>query len=282
MIQPVLHSRQLDEIIHLPTLFAQALSGPSLPAPYSLNLASLNLYGWAAYTHYDLLLDHSHPVNSRLVAATTIYRRFLQLLNSLTQASPSLAQAASTSLNRQETVMVKEINQTSFNPNRVPKNVRPLLPSDQADRALGHLICLLVVLNFQHFRLSSPVSRRLIRFFRLYLLVRQLLDDAHDWEEDWAQGRLTSTLALLFQSQSPSRFNPETLQTYRLAFWDKVTPVLMKRVLRHCRRAENTLQHLPLVDRNFFLSLIRSQAAIAQDTLNKRQTTLDFIQTVSG
>jgi hypothetical protein len=94
--------------------------------------------------------------------------------------------------------------------------------------------------------LDGTEVRQLQRFFHHFLIARQLNDDAHDWEDDLAQGRLTAVVDLLLTGYSgdPRHINLKTERAQlRQWFWERTIAEVSLLIQRHSGEARTALAH---------------------------------------
>jgi len=111
-----------------------------------------------------------------------------------------------------------------------------------AERSWGHVLAATGVLVAADYDLKSPEVQQLQRFFHHYLIARQLCDDAHDWEDDLAHGRITAVVALLVGSRQKKIRLKNDLAQLQQRFWHKTIDKVAALVQLHSETARAALQ----------------------------------------
>ena len=196
----------------LPYWSAQSFRIAPLPDSFLTALGAATLYGWVAYTIYDDFFDDEGEL-LRLSAANTCLRELTTLF---TQRVEEALPGSGFSLCFHRVMdMVDNATTWELNHCRVgasvftPEGVHALwhmpLPSFDdyemlAQKSLGHALGPLAVLFASGYTETSPEVGGVLRFFKHYLIARQLNDDMHDWEEDLGRGHLNAVGAHLLHA----------------------------------------------------------------------------------
>lgn len=187
--------------------------------------------GWAAYGIYDDLIDGQASI-TKLGEANKAMRRSLNnfvralpdsrdFADFVTQAFDAIDEA-----NSWELVAARDLNKLPDYGNY----------SQLARRSWGHVIAPTGVLMAAGFGLTGREVVRLHRFFFHYLIARQLSDDAHDWQDDLAQGRISAVVAMLLMGcNSPDSRDREVY------FWQHTIDAVNKLIRQNLAEADRAL-----------------------------------------
>lgn len=276
-------AKDTDQQIVLLALSLRESIFPSLADQFSdqqiVQVGCANLYGWIAYTIYDDFLDEEGkpallPVaNVCLRELTSIFQEgnnpefkhfFHSVMDRLEAANSwELAHCRFTSGN------LKDIEVLSYDYERL------------ADRSLGHVLAPLSLLFHTGFTEKDLEVSSLLIFFRHYLIARQLLDDAHDWENDLRRGQINAVAMLILSaSKKPSGKLSKTLPRLQKLFWSKTIVTVHHIIEEHLQEAERALLLSPaIIDTHPLKSLLSPLTAVLQRTMAERARMIDFLQT---
>ncbi len=232
---------QTEEIVTVPFAMHVALGKPAAVSSRLLDdLALANLYGWMAYTIYDDVLDgdkDEQATRLRLSAANFFLRELTAYYVRLESDIPGIGEYFSLLLDGIDSANAEE---QLLRAGEIP--IERL-----AERSLGHALPAIAVL------LVAGVTKNMayetgeavqltISFFRNYLIARQLHDDAHDWSDDLAHGRLNSAGARLMAMQPTGASND--LGGLRKFFWREAIPVIVDDIKKYLNKARADLAAL--------------------------------------
>ncbi len=274
------------EIALLPQLFAQALTRtPWLPNVFYARLGAANIFGWMAYTIYDDFLDDEGDPR-KLPVANVAMRESLAsfrlalpqefFLDRVQQTFTRIDAANAWEVvhcrfeNDGKTVFIKKLPHF--------KNVVFL-----AERSVGHCLAPLAVLAANGFKLDDPRVTLFEKGFRHYLAARQLNDDLHDWQDDFARGQISYVVAHLLRAincrtgrrQSTAQLSSQLQRQ----FWQTSLPRLCQTITRQIRLSRQAYAQSQLfTNQNQFLELLDTLEDSMVHTLAERQKAVQFLE----
>lgn len=253
-----------------------------LPQPtiQALNLASL--YGWLAYTIYDDILDGDAALdligsaNTALRLSEAHFRAALpgsRLFEKRLQHTFNLMDQANT------WEQVYALAKVKGNILSLPGKLPDYAGLDHlAERSLGHALASMGVAELAG---KPPETTALLeKFFRHYLIARQLHDDAHDWESDLLAGRLTGVTAtvLLDAGTTSGDINmPQTISMWRQTFWQTTCPAILESIFSHIYDANLLLDEMSLARAEVFLEWLQDLKLAAERTRDERLKAISFM-----
>jgi hypothetical protein len=282
------------EIVLLPYRIWHALGkrGESLSPTTVENLALANLYGWMAYAIYDDFLDgEGKPL---LLSAANYFLRELTLQyaafgeDSLLFNQNLMNVIDGANAWEQQHCHFEIRNGTAELPAELPyKTIENL-----ANRSIGHALPAVVLFLVVGVKADSPEIRRLLDFFRHYLIARQLHDDAHDWKEDFLRGRMNSVGARLIRSWRDSqrqfsgdsrRLSIGTISKFQYLFWHSEIENVVAEIGLHIVRARESLRQMEIFDDSAPLEeLLDGLDRAARKTIDERALAVDFLKQYSS
>ncbi|HSX33257.1 MAG TPA: hypothetical protein VLF91_02895 [Candidatus Saccharimonadales bacterium] len=201
-----------SEITLLPYLFARSLSAaPQLSTSLLIDLGLANLYGWAAYTLFDDILDNQAGPR-QMPAASVLLRHSVSAFDRALPNAPhfqKLVQATFDVIDGANTWEVAHcrapVSKTHLTLGALPKYGRG---AQLYQKSLGHSLTPLAVLLAQGITAKDVRFAALRRGLTHYLFARQLNDDMHDWEQDVRTGQLSFVVAAICQQLAlePGRY----------------------------------------------------------------------------
>lgn len=274
------------QIILLPYLIAGSANEGEIEDQVVRELSAISLWGWMAYTTYDDFIDE-HPDRILLPTANLCMRRMLLKIietlpkNHLFQAEAIQIIDYMDAANAWELANCRfSVEQGVLRLNKLPgyKNYWQL-----ANRSLGHTISGLGVLYALGFESNSLQMQALRKFFKHYLIARQLNDEAHDWEEDLRAGHVNAVATKILRKRlqiSPlkSLDLDKEMAELRSIMWENVIASMSKKINFHVDQARLSLNSLA-ADFNIepLNRTLDPVEAAAKESLYRRNQAQDFI-----
>jgi hypothetical protein len=283
-VQSILEHDSDRQICGLASLTATICGGDSKnPAISHLNAASL--HGWLAYTIYDNIWD-GQPTPLQLGVANFALRQIAHQFRLALPDDTDFQQQVSHVLNIVDAANTWENQHAKATAKRQNITIK-VLPdysdrSQLAARSWGHTLAASGVLCAAGYTIDSTTQRNLRRFFRHYLIARQLNDDAHDWEEDLRNGQVSSVVVMLWPADTMTINLSQDLERLRLQFWQQTIDEVVVLIKQHTRLARQALSRLPFSDTYSYESWLQSLEAAADRALQERDKARDFIASYSG
>lgn len=245
---------------------------------HRLDSAALN--GWIAYTLYDDILDGSHDVGVINVANIALRMSYEQFIGGKQNDYTQYVRQVFTGID-----CANEWELRSARAAVVGSNVKySRLPdygdhSQLAERSLGHSLAAIGVACRYHGTMDHPAIDGLQRFFKHFLIARQLNDDAHDWEADIRAGHLSAVVSrLLAGTGHDSNVNLiDDWEELRLHFWRHTLDEICALIKEHLQAAEDALQACGLADPSIMQRWLDDLMAATTAAKHGRDETLKFI-----
>jgi hypothetical protein len=281
-------------IVTLPEVMRTAVgaSRNELSQQFLTNLGLASLYGWVAYTIIDDFLDGEGNMEL-LPGATWSLREMQQLFSEYFSDDKAYMKLLRYILDGIDTANAWEQRVAHYEAGkeglilstvRLPRYGRfaPL-----AARSLGHALPAVAVLKKLGYAADSSDTRLLLSFFKHFLIARQLNDDAHDWEEDLREGRLSSVATMLIQTYCTlhkKKIVEESWHTLIPAlkelFWTEVVVGVVVEIDKHLDAAEKALKGCAAIRKpQEFQAMISRLRGATEKVRHERQRTLEFITT---
>jgi hypothetical protein len=274
-----------SEIINLPEEFSRSLPQPARPPSkdFLTSLGLANLYGWLAYTIYDDFLDEEGQ-RDLLPAANTAMRRSLQgFLDSLPDDQPfrNLVREVFDAI---DGANAWELSHCRFR-RRDGKIRLGKLPdygnlSKLAERSLGHTLAPLAILSAQGYAGDELAHTR--RALSYYLIVRQLNDDLHDWQEDLGNGHITYVVARILSGMKarPGNHDAASLATKASKqFWYKTLPAICREMQYHIKAGREALDRAGIFESASIIGrLLDGIERSVEETLAQQAQAENFIK----
>lgn len=285
--ETTLQSDRNSEILLLPYFFASSLEYKDVVIPDELliNLGTVNLLGWMAYTIYDDFLDEEGKPGL-LPLANVLLMELNALLGRINPAKVGFFNRLMLGL---EEANIWEINHCRV---KFEKFTEPgVLPeygdhAKLAEKSLGHILGPLAILFYLGFDEYSAEVENTISYFKYYLIARQMNDDAHDWEQDLKKGHLNSSGSEVVRQWLAIR--PETAEDQSLEqilpdlqkiFWYETVVEVSNGIVRRTEMAAGLLAQSKVIRHPEQLrKIISSPAASAKEALREREQVLKFLK----
>lgn len=256
-------------VTQAPHRFAEALGLP-IPPEFLDRLALVNLYGWAAYTAYDDVMD-GDATGELISPANVFLRRLSDELHRILPADAAFQSWWRSILDRVDAANAWEIarlRQADFS----------IIMDDSflAERSLGHVIAPVAIMIMAGYPLESPETISIFNAFRFYLAARQMHDDAHDWEADLKRGQKNSA-SLRLLSRVPSA-DANSIERLRQVFWTEGILAHSEAILAVCRSGHEAIDACTVLARPESLhAMFDGIERGTQKALDGRERTLSFL-----
>lgn len=260
------------QIVLLPQYFRSALGnlGKKVSDELVIRLGSANVFGWIAYTIYDDFLDGEGDPK-RLPLAQVCLRESAEIFASLLTQESGFADYSK---------KIFDIVDSANNWEVIHGRDIATIPdygdyAQLADKSLGHILGPLAILFALGYGEGSSEVKTTIRFFKNYIIARQLNDDAHDWEEDLKKGQVNAVGARLLRD---TRNKTHDFEKLREVFWHKTIVSVCKDISRHTGLARKDLEKLSFLEKPEILTrLLVSIERSVEKTLKEQKETMQFL-----
>jgi hypothetical protein len=253
------------------------------PDDFLENLSLANLYGWLAYTIYDDFLDEEGQ-SGLLPAANVAMRYAVQGFLKVLPADRSFHALVYEVFDIIDAANTWELAHCRY---RIENDniVLGTLPNYQdlaklAERSLGHTLGPIAILAA---RRSSAAARKHTRqALNHYLIVRQLNDDLHDWQEDLTNGHITYVVTHILSGLriKRGRHNLSNLVAEaRPQFWYKTLPIICREMQQHLTAGRQSLQRAGIFEgTNGISKLLDGLEVSVQDILAQQGQAENFLK----
>ncbi len=264
LLDNVVAEDQSGQITLLPLWWRDALrEGHGISERKVSALALANLWGWLGYAAADGVMDLGER---RFVPLASCALRECDLLYAQLFAGEEEGDLFRNMMARMDNANLNEIKEGTPSSND---------PAALAEKSIGHAIGPLLMLLWSGHGPNSSEFGAAIEFFTCYLAARQLNDDAHDWEEDLARGRLNPVGALL----CPDGIVPakEDIRALRQGFWERKVVEVAGTIDGFLKRGRRALAALPLKDSGRFEGLLSGLENATYRAVQESRDTLRFL-----
>lgn len=272
------------EIIGLPEAFNQSLRVPlHAPAEFLEHLSLANLNGWAAYTIYDDFLDDEGQPGLLSAANVAMRNSFYGFLGALpdNQAFRRLVREI---FNIIDGANAWEVAHCRFKVRKDSIVLRRLPDygdlSKLAERSLGHTLAPIAILSA--LEESGKVFAQTRDALKHYLIVRQINDDLHDWQEDLENGRITYVVAGILSGMGIKTGTYELPGLRAKAgkqFWYKTLPAICREMRAHIALSRQALKKAAIFSEVTKIGgLLDGLEASVDETLDRQSQAESFLK----
>ncbi len=284
-LQQVNHDYQSHRILLAAHDFERALLKNPIIRPDAAELLGVaNLFGWYAYSIFDDIMDDNQS-HERLSLALRARDVCVQMFDQAFD-DPDYRDYVSQTLVKTHDALITEMQLLRFTYEFgavIPINFQQPFPIHiLADRAFGHVLGPLGLFH-ELVRKDDSLFHELESFYHHFLITRQMLDDAHDWKEDFMKGQLNSVSYALLRELKITTIEPNTVDTLHDYFWETHFPVLCEQMLENvalCSRSANKLSSL--INQSYLTALLAPLEKQVTKSLQSHKTTKELIARVGG
>jgi len=254
------------EVVLLPLWIASLYKKQPAPLTTLKKLSEANLWGWIAYRIYDDLLDNQGHVKNLSTANIALLK-----LSALYLTIPN-RKIQNVFLKTMITVEKANAHESSQNI-QLSKNGIHL-----ANKSLSAALSALAITLTSGYSTRSSEYKALLKFFRHYLALRQLNDDAHDWLDDLHAGKINFVASLLVSKKCSARFLLSQKTKSQKVFWRKAFPHVLSLCNHHLHLARKNVNKLPSGKYKHRLEeMLTPFAKILRESELKQQQTIEFL-----
>lgn len=284
-----LHDRLLGgpaagHITLLPYRFRQALgkTGSHIPDGRVVELGIISFYGWVAYTIYDDFLDEEG--DPRLLSVANVALRELTLaLDREATRTQGLGTLAWSILDQQEAANAWEVTYCRVG---LQSELLRLKAPDFGDRqalaarSMGHALGALALTLGLGYAPESAEIRAVQKFFRHFLIARQLSDDVHDWKDDLRQGQLNAVGARVLAGTQERGTSVRGLYIkLEQTFWERTLSEVDEWIRDELAGARAALAELKFVERPEVMeALLAPIETSMQEVMLRQRRAAEFLQ----
>jgi len=283
VLEATLKKDKDKQIALMPYFFKVSLGekGKSVPNDLLVKLGVANMCGWIAYTIYDDFLDEEG--NPKLLSVANVcLRESTTIYNSLLSEETGFPVFLQKVVDTIDAANTWEVANCHIKYQKL--NIKNFKIPDYGDfsrlahRSLGHALGPLAILFSLGFSEKSPEVKNLMKFFKHFLIARQLNDDTHDWEKDLKAGQINAVGARILKKAKSQKLGIEYDKLQEL-FWYEVVVDICQTVLKHLQLARKALEEISIIaDPSLLSKLLIPIEHSAQEALKEREETLKFLR----
>ncbi|HUC89895.1 MAG TPA: hypothetical protein VMR45_03770 [Patescibacteria group bacterium] len=274
------------EILLMPQLFAGSLSKlPEISEETFAQLSMASLYGWMAYTIYDDFLDGEGEPELLPVANVALRDSLEAFERAIPGDSAFQRQVRCTfdtidNANSWEVTNCRcPVTKNTITIGRIP---RYGAGHNLADRSLGHTLTPQAIMVLSGQSLSSTKTASVQSGLCHYLIARQLLDDAHDWEDDVRNGHISYVVAaiLLGLHLKPGTYQLDDLvPKLQHQFWHHTLQKTCNHIEQHLNSARQKFDQSQLIKpESPLISLLDKLSTTVKHTRAEQDQAEDFLK----
>jgi len=248
-------------------------------------LAVATVFGWIGYTIIDKTVD-GEATAGQLPLAVKCIREMSAIFRSLLVSENDHA-AVQKILDGIENAILWEQGNCKLSKQGECFMIPEIMPDYSkyrylAEKSLGYALApIIMCMQCDEFAQAALFER----FFRHYIIARQLHDDAHDWLEDLRNGFINSAsvgLIIEWEERNGNLLDIEKDQ-YCLQdfFWKKYINTISGNIAYHCKKARETLgEVIILTDTTFLETLLTPLEQSAGRAVSERDKAMRFLSTI--
>jgi hypothetical protein len=294
VLMKILNADIAKQITLLPYYVAQSIhvERKTIPLPLCVQLGAASVFGWIAYTFYDDFLD-DEGVKTTLPIANIALRELTTLFLTTLSKEPSFINLFRTTMDKLEQANYWEVSHCrvviqdgilQFTKFQIPDYEDY---SKLAERSMGHALAPAAILMYVGYGAKSPEVKSLLKFFRYYIIARQLNDDAHDFEEDIKRGHVNAVGSLILATlqkkmkKIPSDITKLIPKMHEL-FWKEIVVQICEDILKHIKIARKVIHKNPVItDTTIFEEMLAPVEASATKALEEHAKVTKFLASYS-
>lgn len=220
-------------------------------------LGTANTLGWLAFTILDDYFDKdlSDPLYLSIVSwclteLTLIFATILPAQSGFINEFRSIMHAIDKA-NTEEllTLHIQKNEERILYLSQIPKNIAIDL---LVNKSLGHCLGPVAIYYLLGYQKNAKALKDLKNFYYHFIITKQLSDDAHDWQKDLLEGRLTIVNIMVLQEWQKKHPHAKTinltlkLQQLSEIFWYRTIHDINDLMYKHIQKAKKYARVLPI------------------------------------
>jgi len=251
----------------LPYYFWKSLgkNGKKISEKFLIKCGEANLLGWVAYTIYDDFLDGDGK--KELLSMANVCLRELAFIYNSILPKTDFADVFNKTMDEIDRVNYWEIV-NCYNDKNLPDYGDY---SQLAKKSLGHALGPVAILYSLGFNKNSPDIKNLLKFFKNYLIAKQLNDDAHDWENDLQKGFISPVVVEILKKTTDRK-------NFKEIFWKEILIEISNIILKKINKSRKNLIKIKLIEKpELILSILENPERAAKKAIEEQKETKKFI-----
>jgi hypothetical protein len=249
-----------------------------VPEGLIVDLGKANLFGWISYSVFDDFFDYEGDVKN-LSAGVVFNRKMIEVFEGISLDIKVFKDLYIKTLDDCDAANAWEVSSArSIQDIPTYGNYSVL-----AEKSLGHALGPLAILLYLGYFPGSEEFNHTLKFFKHYIIAKQLNDDAHDWREDLSKGRVSSVCALLlkrFLDQNPNtEYSESYIQQLEEIFAYHTIDLVIAEIGKNLDLARHNLEHIQVLeDKSIFLEMLNRLATGSELALQTAVKAREFLQ----
>lgn len=271
ILDTILKMNEKNQITLLPFIFKEIsrTDAKKVSGEFLMKCSLANLYGWIAYTIYDDFLDDEGD-SLMLSVANISLREMVSIFEDFSYQYEGFGKIYKDLMDKIDSANAWEIEFCRGKTKKLPDFGDN---SVLAYKSLGIALTPVAILFCLGYKANSAEIRLTIKFFKHYLIARQLNDDAHDWEDDLKMNHLTPVVSSIIHK---SKKNPH--KSYEEIFWYESIVDVCKEINWHLVEAKKCIvQNKSIKDGNMLEKMLKPIENAVGKVMSDREKTIDFI-----
>lgn len=251
-------------------------------------LGLMNTYFWCGFIIYDDFWDVDEKANPLLLPIANFFtRKYIEYFQNEFSNEEAFLDFFSNTMEISDSATYYELS--CYRLKRIKNTILlpDILPKEKINYrywpAAGHLIPSLSMLIKKGYAIDSCECKVLIKFFKNYLIGRQINDDISDWEEDLASGKLTIVTIIIINAwrekfPNYTKLNIEdNMDLLKALFWKNVH-IPTRRALSFYKKAKYSLSQIrKLNNENELEKIINNEESVLMDIQKEQSLILSMM-----
>ncbi|MCA9388954.1 hypothetical protein KC644_04350 [Candidatus Berkelbacteria bacterium] len=256
------------EITTFPYWFATNFSRNNKFNEQVIRLCEASFWGWIAYTIFDDFLDEEGQTK-QLPLACLAQRELTKIYDSFDNAQITFCfNRLMKEVDEANAYEVTSLRSTNHNPQKIVPDLASI-----ASKSVGHLLGPLSFLIMA--RVDQAQIEMIERILRSYLVLKQLNDDLHDWEQDLQSGQINPVTSRLRVSTGVKA----SLIDLKMIFWKKIIDEFDYESEKIAKSAQKLINKQKVVKADFLTCLIDQFRGSIKRTVESKEESISFIKT---
>jgi hypothetical protein len=245
-------------------------------------LGQINLLGWCAYMIYDGIIDKDSDTDQLPIANIICREMEIEFEKLPIKKETGFFELYKKIMQEIEISNWHELNHWRFDLKKDSISLKEFDFNIMANRSMGHALSSIAILCKLNLSTKSLEVKKLLSYFKCFIIARQMNDDAHDWLEDFNKGQINSANYQMIKKYNNNLMNLNRAlkdkNKVKLEFWKEIIPNYCKKIVEYGNEANKNLKELKIINNKYLMKLNQNNINIANKTLEESTKTLEFVK----
>jgi hypothetical protein len=246
-----------------------------------LRLCQNSLLGWCSFFLYDQIIDENNKSEFLPLANILCREMEIDFLELPIDKETGFFDLYKKIMQEMELCNWNELQKLRFNWDKNNLKMKKFNFDYLGKRSMGYALSSIAIFCHLGLNINSAEVRKLLNFFRYFIIAKQMNDDSHDWFEDLKKCNINSANYYIIKKYNGNLNKLKNAMTrqesIKKEFWETVIPNFCLKIVGYSNKAKENLMGIKMIRKEYLVKLNKKNITIAKTALNERNQALEFI-----